>query len=303
VHLVLLGTAAGGGFPQWNCWCPGCRVARRDPFAAIPRTQSAAAVSADGHRWFLLNVSPDVREQLRRLEPDGAPDGVRHVPIEGVVLTDAEIDHSLGVVLLREAGRLPLYATRQVAAILDADSRVLATTRAFSDVPVTCLELNRPTPLLCRDGGASGLTVEAFAVPADPPRFATTAHEGHTVGLMVRDEAGGRACAFVPGCGGLDDALLNRLTAADALLFDGTFWNDRELIELGVGSRTARQLDHLPIAGPGGSLELLASLPCRHKVYTHINNTNPILLEHSPERAVVTRAGMTVGVDGMRIAL
>jgi pyrroloquinoline quinone biosynthesis protein B len=302
VHVVLLGSAAGGGFPQWNCWCPCCRVARCQPADALPRTQSSVAVSADGARWFLLNASPDVRDQLRWIHPAAIPDGSRHVPLEGVVMTDAELDHSLGLVLLREAGRLAVYATPAVTSILDADSRVLRTTRAFSEVAVHELSAAR-RPLVCRDGSASGLTVEAFDVPADPPRFAAHAEAGHTVGVIVHEESSGAACAFVPGCGDLDAALLDRFAGAEALLFDGTFWSDDELIALGVGSRTARALDHLPISGPDGSLERLAALPCRHRVYTHINNTNPILLERSPERAIVTRAGMTVGVDGLRLAL
>jgi len=274
---------------------------RCDPSAAVPRTQSAAAVSVDGRRWFLLNASPDVRDQLRFIAADTPPATVRHVPIEGAILTDAELDHSLGLVLLREGGCLPIAATHAVAAILDRDSRLLATTRAFSEVPLTELRLNRPVALSCRDGSASGLSVEAFAVPAGPPRFATREEEGHTVGLMLRDDASGAMCAFVPGCGELEAALLERLAAADALLFDGTFWDEHELIGLGIGTRTARQLDHVPISGPGGSLGLLAALPCRHRIYTHINNTNPILLERSPERDVVTRAGLTVGFDGLRI--
>jgi pyrroloquinoline quinone biosynthesis protein B len=244
-----------------------------------------------------------VREQLRWVRPAEAPEGIRDVPIEGVVVTDAELDHSLGIVLLREAGRLPLYATRPVARILDADSRLLAVTRAFSEVPLTELSPDAPASLLCRDGSSSGLSVEAFHVPAGPPRFATDDEQGHTVGLFVRNQASGASCAFVPGCGGLDKVLLERLAGADALLFDGTFWTDDELVTLGVGTRTARQLDHLPISGRDGSLERIAALPCRHRIYTHINNTNPILLEHSPEREIVTRAGVTVGYDGLRLTL
>ena len=303
MHVLLLGSAAGGGFPQWNCWCPGCRVARTDPSAAQPRTQSSAAVSADGRRWFLLNASPDVRDQLRWVRTEDTPLTIRHVPIEGVLVTDAEIDHTLGMVLLREARHLPVYATRAVQSILESDSRLLPMTRAFGEVPVTDLPLNTPIPLCYRDGSASGLTVEAFPVPAGPPRFATREEEGHTVGFMLREEASGKACAFVPGCGDLDAALLTRLAEADALLFDGTFWADDELIALGIGDRTAREMDHLPIAGRGGSLERLAALPCQHRVYTHINNTNPILLEHSPERAVVTQTGVIVGFDGLHLAL
>jgi pyrroloquinoline quinone biosynthesis protein B len=303
VHVLLLGSAAGGGFPQWNCWCPCCRVARTDSSAARPRTQSSAAVSGDGRRWFLLNASPDVREQLRWVRTEDIPSTIRHVPIEGVLLTDAEIDHTLGIVLLREGGQLPIYATRAVQSILDRDSRLLPMTRAFSDVPVTDLSLDTSVPLCYRDGSASGIAVEAFPVPAGPPRFATREDEGHTVGFMLREAASGKSCAFVPGCGDLDAALLTRLAEVDALFFDGTFWADDELIALGIGHRTAREMDHLPIAGRGGSLEQLAALPCRHRVYTHINNTNPILLEHSPERALVTRTGVIVGFDGLYLAL
>ena len=235
MQILLLGSAAGGGFPQWNCWCPGCLTARRDPSAAQPRTQSSAAVSADGRRWFLLNASPDVRDQLRWMRTDDTPSTVRHVPIEGVILTDAELDHTLGIVLLREARHLPVYATRAVQSILEHDSRVLPTTRAFSEVPVTELVLNARVPLRYRDGSDSGLSVEAFPVPAGPPRFARSDEQGHTVGLMLREEASGTVCAFVPGCGDLDAPLLARLAEADALLFDGTFWTDDELIALGIG--------------------------------------------------------------------
>ena len=192
MHILLLGTAAGGGFPQWNCWCPGCRLARRDPHAAIPRTQSSVAISSDGRRWFLLNASPDVREQLRHIPSQSIADAtVRHVPVDGVVLTDAELDHTMGILLLREARHLPVFATLAVAGILQRDSRILDTTRAFSDVPLTELLLTKPVPLTHRDGSASGMSVETFPVPAGAPRFASCAEEGHTVGLVVRDEQGG----------------------------------------------------------------------------------------------------------------
>lgn len=301
MYVLLLGSAAGGGFPQWNCWCPCCCAARSDPAVARPRTQSSAAISLDGNRWFLLNASPDIREQLPRLQAECRRPAVRHVPIEAVVLSDAEIDHTLGIVLLREAGRLPLYATPAVQSIVDRDSRLLPVIRAFSDVPITDLVLNTPVALCHRDGSASGLLVEAFPVPASAPRFATCESEGHTSGLMIRDEANGSTCAFVPACGDLDAALLNRLAEAQAVLFDGTFWTDEELITLGIGQRSARDMDHVPIAGDGGSLEALSALPCAYRVYTHINNTNPILLEHSPERDAVTRAGMIVGFDGLQL--
>jgi pyrroloquinoline quinone biosynthesis protein B len=300
MQIILLGTAAGGGFPQWNCWCPSCRLARREPRRARARTQSSAAVSVDGRRWFLLNASPDVREQLSRL-PVEAPDGPRHVPIAGVVTTDAELDHTLGIVLLREGRRLHLYMTCAVRQVLERDSSILPVTRAFADVAVIELPAQGgPVPLPYPDGAPSGLTVETFPVPAGPPRFATEELPGHTVGLVLRDGATGGSCAFVPGCGGLDEALLARLGGVSLLLFDGTFWTDDELIRLGIGDRTARQMDHLPVSGAGGSLEQLSRLRTPHRVYTHINNTNPMLIEDSPERALVERHGLVVGMDGMK---
>jgi pyrroloquinoline quinone biosynthesis protein B len=302
VEVILLGTAAGGGFPQWNCWCPTCRIARREPARARPRSQSSAAVSADGHRWFLLNASPDVHAQLAQLS-GAEPPGVRFVPVEGVVLTDAELDHTLGVVLLREARYLQVYATAAVQEVMEHDSSLLPVTRAFAEVRLQPLAIGGPTALVYRDGCPAGLTVSSFTVPAGPPRFARHERPGHTVGLLVRDDATGGVCAFVPGCGGLEPALLGHLAGAELVLFDGTFWTDDELIALGIGQRTAREMDHLPVSGPDGSLERLAGLRARHKIYTHINNTNPMLIEDSPERLLVERLGLAVGADGMRFTL
>jgi pyrroloquinoline quinone biosynthesis protein B len=258
-------------------------------------------VSADGEHWFLLNASPDIRDQLACL-PGPRPGGVRHLPIEGIVTTDAELDHTIGIVLVREARHLRLYTTNPVRSILERDSRILPVTRAFAEVPVTEMSLEQPVSLENRNGRKSGISITPFVVPAGRPRFAPEAGEGHTVGLIVADDAGG-SCAFVPGCGDLDQTLLGRLGQNDVLLFDGTFWTDDELIALGISDRKARQMDHLPVSGPDGSLERLAGLMRPHKVYTHINNTNPMLIEDSPERAMVDRAGLTVGSDGMSFTI
>ncbi len=302
MDVILLGTAAGGGFPQWNCWCPSCRVARAEPARAHPRTQSSVAISADGVRWFLLNASPDVREQLLRL--DGRPAGtVRHVPVEGIVPTDAELDHTMGIALLREGRLLQLYATRAVLEVLNHDSRIVPVTFAFARVAEHELALDAPRMLRYHDGSATGLVLTPFAVAGDPPRFARRDLPGHTVGVLVEDTRTGGVLAFVPGCGALDAALLDRLARAELLLFDGTFWTDEEMIALGLSERTARQMDHLPVSGADGSLERLRRLPCREKLYTHINNSNPMLIEDSPERAAVLAAGLRVGDDGMRFRI
>ncbi len=207
------------------------------------------------------------------------------------------------MVLLREAKCLTLYTTTATRSVLEQESRILPLTRAFADVRVTDLPLDIPITLRQADDSPSGLSVEAFEVPAGPPAFAPGAASGHTVGLLVREGENGPTCAFVPGCGGLSPSLLARLAKADVLLFDGTFWDDAEPVALGIGRRTAREMDHLPISGDGGSLQQLAGLPCRYRVYTHINNTNPILLEESSERAAVIGAGLIVGYDGLYITL
>ena len=302
MYLVLLGTAAGGGFPQWNCYCPVCRVARAEPTRARPRTQSSAAVSADGQRWFLLNASPDVRDQLRLL-PAPPAIGNRHHPVEGIVLSDPELDHTLGLVLLREGRQLAVYATAATLQVLREDSRLLPVTEAFAAVAVTALDLDRPVPLRYRDGSASGLTVTAVAVAGDPPRFARHDQPGHTVGLLLADQHTGGTAGFFPGCGALDPALRERLAALDLLLLDGTFWTDDEMIRQGLSDHTAREMAHLPVSGPEGSLATLRSLPVRRKVYTHINNSNPILLEDSAERREVEAAGVAIGADGMRFTV
>jgi pyrroloquinoline quinone biosynthesis protein B len=302
MHVILLGTAAGGGFPQWNCWCPTCRIARDDPARAHARTQSSIAFSADGVRWFLGNASPDVREQLARL-PRVEVTGVRHVPVEGIVLTDAELDHTLGVTLLREGRQLQLIATPAVIRTIAEDSRVLPVTQAFAAVQTVEVALGEPTALDYRDGTPSGLTLELKAVRGDPPRFARKEEVGHTVAAFITDAASGKTCAFVPGCGGLGPRLLARLNEAELLLFDGTFWTDDELIRLGISDRPASAMGHVAISGPEGSLAVLSQLDCPQKVYTHINNTNPLLLEQSAERAEVERAGVLVGMDGMRFEI
>jgi pyrroloquinoline quinone biosynthesis protein B len=302
MHVILLGTAAGGGFPQWNCWCPTCRIAREDPVRARPRSQSSIAFSADGVRWFLGNASPDVREQIAQLPHDDVK-GVRHVPVEGIVLTDAELDHTLGITLLREGRMLQIVATPAVMHTIDEDSRVLPVTQAFATVKTVEVDLGDPVSLDYRDGSASGLTIEMKAVRGDPPRFARREEVGHTVAAFIRDTDSGKECAFVPGCGGLGPKILARLDQAELLLFDGTFWTDDELARLDISDRPALSMGHVPVSGAEGSLAVLSQLACRQMVYTHINNTNPMLIEGSQERTAVEAAGMIVGMDGMRFEL
>ena len=308
MRVVLLGTAAGGGFPQWNCFCPGCEAARHEPERARPRLQSSVAVSADGARWFLLDASPDVRQQVAMLPSNPAAGALRHSPVEGIALTDAELDHTLGIPLLRESRTLSLYATRAAIETLETGSHLLPTTRAFATMALTTLEPGKPVPLLYRDDSQSGLEVEAVPVPGTPPRFAARAQDGDTVALFVSDRSGGDgeragSLAFVPGCAVLTPAILDKLASCRAALVDGTFWREDELSALGLSARTAREMGHLPMSGPAGSLGPLAELAARgtRVVYVHLNNTNPVLLEDSPERAEVLARGLDVGTDALEL--
>jgi pyrroloquinoline quinone biosynthesis protein B len=295
----VLGSAAGGGYPQWNCACPPCRAVRDGSRPARPRTQSSVAVSADSRRWFLLNASPDVRAQIEAfpaLHPAGGPDGTRGVPLQAVLLTDAELDHTLGLLLLREGGGLVLHATAATRDTLHDGTALLRTLEAYCPVQWRPVVPGADVPL------ADGLSYRAFDVPTTKrPRFGPGSGDGRVVGYRLTDERSGRALVHLPVLQELTPEVRAELDDCSCLLVDGTCWSDDELVRLGRGGRTARAMGHLPIGGPGGSLEQLARLPVERRIYVHVNNTNPVLLEDSPERRAVEEHGMEVAVDGLEL--
>jgi pyrroloquinoline quinone biosynthesis protein B len=305
MFVRLLGTAAGGGFPQWNCTCANCITARTNPTRARPRTQSSAAVSADGRRWFLLNASPEVPAQLASL-PFCSPDNaVRDSRIEAVLLTCADLDHILGLFLLREGNRLVVHASGAVRRALDEGLRLTAVLNCYSGIDwrEPPLEL---APLCAADGAPSGLQYRAFSVSGKPPRYRERQaglSPGDCVGYRLVDERTGGRLIYVPGMAALDDAALCECKNADLLLIDGSFWSDTEMAAAGAGPLSATEMGHLPVGGPDGSLARVSLLTARRKVYVHINNTNPMLREDSAERLVVEKAGAEVGYDGMEFAL
>jgi pyrroloquinoline quinone biosynthesis protein B len=284
VRVRVLGSAAGGGFPQWNCHCGTCEAARAG-VRARPRTQSSLALRGDDGPWFLVNASPDARQQLETLTP-GHVDGVRVPPIAGVLLTDAEIDHTAGLLLLRESATpVRVFGDAGIErALRDTVVRMLA---RFCGVDWQTLESGRARPL-----EGSSLVVEPFEVGGDQAN-----------GFSFRDRATGGVVTYVPGLARLDDGVLARFAASDLVLVDGTFWRDDELALLGISARSARDMGHVPLSGPGGTLEALAGLERPRKVLVHINNTNPILLEDAPEREEVLRAGVEVAYDGLEVDL
>ena len=266
---------------------------------AKPRTQSSLAIRGGDGPWFLVNASPDARQQLEAIT-DHAVEGVRSPPIAGVLLSDAEIDHTAGLLLLRESATpVHVYGASGVERALREGYPVLSMLERYCGAEWHTLEPEREQPL---DG--SSLTVEPFAVGGDAPRYLDGAGvELEASGFVFRDRTGGGTVTYVPGLARLDDDVLGRFAASDLVLVDGTFWRDDELAELGISARSARDMGHLPLSGPGGTLEVLAALERPRKVLVHINNTNPILLEDSPEREAVLRAGVEVAYDGLEVEL
>jgi pyrroloquinoline quinone biosynthesis protein B len=309
MRVIILGSAAGGGVPQWNCACPNCADARHDN---RDRTQSGVAVSADGERWVLLNASPDLRIQLaahHQLWPRGmgrVGGARRGSGIAAVILTDGEIDHTLGLLLLREsAGTLPVYAPAGVAALLDDAWPLFRVLRAYAGVEPRVLDEARPMPLTDQAGVPLGICCSAAPMARRPPRYARGAQAAtFDVGLRLEDERTGATLAYVPAAGAIDATVRQVAGGADLLLFDGTFWSDDELRGVvGGDAPTARAMGHLPVGAPAGSLEQLPQLGAKRTVLVHINNTNPLLCRSSAERAQVEAAGITVGEDAMEFEL
>jgi len=293
----VLGAAAGGGFPQWNCSCPRCRAVRDGSRPCRSRTQSSVAVSADYRRWFLLNASPDIRAQIESF-PALHPRGIRDSPLQAVLLTDAELDHTLGLLLLREAGDLEVHATAAVHETLCKGTSLLQTLGAYARVEWRPVATGTEIPL------ADGLSYRAFHVPTDKrSRFETGEGEESVVGYRITDGHTGRVLVYLPGAQELTASVLAHLEGCACLLFDGTCWQDDELIRLGIAGKTSREMGHLPISGADGSLERLASLPIERKIYIHINNTNPILIEDAPERRIVEEHGLEVASDGLELEI
>jgi pyrroloquinoline quinone biosynthesis protein B len=317
MRILLLGTAAGGGVPQWNCNCPICREARLGKGRVRSRTQSCVAISADDKAWFLLNASPDIRAQIERtpaLQPREKQ--LRGSPIEAVLLTNADLDHTLGLFLMREGKSLFVHSRPEVRQTLTEALSLTSVLGSFCRLEwvESPFEI---APLLTRDGERSGLLYQAIPLPGKAPKFArsaqsqddepspsaTSAALGHVVGYRIVDERTGGRLLFLPDVGFMNEDFRQSLTQCEALLFDGTFFTENEMLERGVGNQPASGMGHLPISGDDGSLAALAQLKLRHKIYVHINNTNPVLFEDSPERKAVTDAGCTVGEDGMEISI
>ncbi|HEX3664509.1 MAG TPA: pyrroloquinoline quinone biosynthesis protein PqqB [Rhizomicrobium sp.] len=310
MHVLVLGSAAGGGFPQWNCNDKPSQRARAGDPQLLPRTQSSLAVSADGRRWALLNASPDMRQQIserHQLQPHPA-DPTRSSPIAAVVLTNADVDHVAGLLTLRENQPFALYAHARVLEVLAENS--IFNVLNGEVVPRRTLPLDQPLALRDADEQLLGLQIAAFAVPGKAalwredrtqPGFGT--RDGDTIGLAIRAGDAGNTLFYVPGCAQMSEDLEQRLRGAALVFFDGTLWRDDEMVLQGVGKKTGRRMGHMSCSGPDGSMAAFENLEVSRKVFIHINNTNPLLETGSAERAEAEKRGWEIAFDGMEIVL
>jgi pyrroloquinoline quinone biosynthesis protein B len=305
MKAVVLGAAAGGGFPQWNSNAEACRRARAGDAKASPRTQASLAVSGDGERWFLINASPDLRQQIEARAILHPRHGQRSSPIEGVILTGADVDAIAGLLHLRERQTFTLWATRRVLAVLKANP-------IFGVLVPECVSrrdvsLGQPFSLSHLDASPSGLEVELFDVPGKVALWLEDGRDGadlagqpgDTVGVEVR--AGGQRLLYIPGCARMTDRLRQRLAGASVVLFDGTLWRDDEMIQRGLGPKTGQRMGHMSVSGPDGTVAAFRDIPVQRRILIHINNSNPILLGDSAERAAVEKEGWEVAYDGMEV--
>jgi pyrroloquinoline quinone biosynthesis protein B len=308
LRVVVLGAAAGGGVPQWNCGCPVCRAARTD-HPELQSTQASIAISADGEHWFLINASPDLRQQLiatPQLHPKA--ENLRHSPIAGVILTNGEIDAVAGLLSMREGSPFTIYAHAKVLAILKANS--IFNVLGENNVRRQPIEVDRPFELRLPDGSESGIEILPFTVPGKGAWYLEgKAHPGggdgagDTLGLRIEDRTTGKYCYFLAACAEVTDALKARLSGAPLVFFDGTVWRDDELIAAGLGAKTGQAMGHIAMSGDQGAIASLAGLDIDRKIFLHINNSNPALLRGSAERSIAEGAGWQIPADGMEIVL
>ncbi len=300
LRIIVIGSAAGGGYPQWNCRGSVSSLYWDGDNRVEERTQSSVAVSSDGEAWALLNCSPDIRQQILRTQKLWPSHPPRHSPIKAVLLTNGDIDHIAGLLTLREKQDFRLLGTRTVLEVLDNNSIFAALDRAHVQrIPV---EFGKAFPLV------GDLTAEIFPVPGKLPLYLE--HGEPEIGQESETTVGVKiSCAadayffYIPGCAHLSAGLRKKLEAAPLLLFDGTLWQDDEMIRSGVGKKTGRRMGHISLSGPNGSIAGFSDMNIRRKVFVHINNTNPILVADSPERHEAEAAGWEIAFDGMELAL
>jgi len=307
LRAVVLGAAAGGGFPQWNSNAPACQRARRGEDGVAARSQASLAVSANEKDWFVLNASPDLRLQIEATAVLHPREGLRSSPISGVLLTGGDVDAVAGLLHLRERHKFNIYAPDRVLSVIAANP--IFGVLAPDLVQRFELALEQRTELV-GSAGLSGLAVIAFPVPAKVPLYLETAgetpvvtEEGDAVGLEIMDTEDEKSFFFIPGCAAMTDRLRRRLAGSELVFFDGTLWRDDEMIELRIGTKTGRRMGHMSMSGDDGTIAAFRDLDVRRRIFIHINNSNPVLLDESEERRIAEAAGWEIAYDGMEVRL
>ena len=304
MRILVLGSGAGGGFPQWNCNCPNCAGLRAGTIQGRPRTQSSLAITDGGPAWLLVNASPDLRAQLEASPALQPARSVRDTAIAAVLIVDAQVDHSTGLMTLREHTRpLPVYCTPSVHDDLTRGYPLLRVLEHFCGVDWRPVDAIGRRPF--RVPELPGIEIEPVPLPGEAPPYSPRRHdpaEDDNIGLSFLDLASGRRCFYAPGVGAWSDRVEEEARRADCVLIDGTLWKDDELSARGAAHKSGLEMGHLAQSGRDGTLARLESLESR-RILIHINNTNPILDEASPERAALDRAGIEVAYDGMEIEL
>ena len=306
LRVVVLGAAAGGGVPQWNCGCPVCQKARTE-HPELRSTQASIAVSADGQHWFLVNASPDLRQQAIAT-PQLHPKALRHSPVTGVILTNGEIDAVAGLLSMREGSPFTIYAHARVLAILKANS--IFNVLNERNVRRQPIEMDVAFEPGLPDGSSSGIEILPFAVSGKGAWYLEGKDHpggndgtGDTIGLRIKDKRSGKFFYFVAACAVVTDELKTRLAGAPLVFFDGTVWRDDELIAAGLGNKTGQAMGHIAMSGEDGAIAALDGLDIGQKVFLHINNSNPALLRGSSERKIAEREGWQIAADGTEIVL
>jgi len=304
MQIRVLGAAAGGGFPQWNCNCRNCDGVRKGTIRARARTQSSIAVSGDGVNWVLFNASPDLLAQIKSFPALQPARAVRDTGIRAVVLVDAQIDHTTGLLMLREGKPLELWCTEVVREDLVSGNPLFNILSHYCGVHWHRLP-TAPGTSFSIDGiehlRFSAVPLKSKAPPYSPHR--EHPHEGDNIGIRITDTRSAKHVFYAPGLGEIEPHLKPLLEQADVVMVDGTFWTDDEMIKLGISNKRARDIGHLPQSGAGGMISVLRPLKAARKILIHINNTNPILDEDSPERAALSSSGIEVAYDGLEVTL
>lgn len=304
MKVHILGSAAGGGFPQWNCNCANCRGYREGTIRATARTQSSICISADGERWLLFNASPDIRAQLASFAPMQPARKDRDTGIHAILLIDGQIDHTTGLLMLREGLPLDVYCTDPVFEDLSSGFPLFSMLKKWNGGPARhAIPLDGSS---FRVEGMESLELTAFPLESNAPPYSPRRDNpvpGDNIGVFIKDHSTGGTLLYAPGLGKIEAHVLPWMEKADCLLVDGTVWTDDEMIRLGLSKSTGQMMGHLAQSGEGGMLEVLAQYPGKRKVLIHINNTNPILNEDSAERAIVEGQGVEVSFDGMELEI